>query len=300
MALSPYRQLGEAFVRRQTMAERSLPVPWLDLGGARRERCEADVVLDVDTAKLAKNKQTFLWPPAWVGGTAERMPFADARFGLVTAVDVFYLVADLEAALAEVVRVLRPGGRLVAICPFAYPSVEAGDWRRPTAHAWRWMLRHAGFSAFRVAPLGGPWSLMLQAIHAITQGEYNADMADHVPGMSRGALAISGRKTNELRVHAMPGPERIAAGGAEGQESGDARALAEKALGQRPARGILTTPHHARRVLRPDPLPWYHPAVQRASWAVLAATARTAPLARWLDRRCGVTWPLAHGLVAVR
>lgn len=44
---------------------------------------------------------------------AERLPFAGGSFDMVVANTVFCLVADRRAALAEAVRVLRPGGRLV-------------------------------------------------------------------------------------------------------------------------------------------------------------------------------------------
>ncbi|MDP2311681.1 MAG: class I SAM-dependent methyltransferase [Pseudomonadota bacterium] len=44
---------------------------------------------------------------------AEAMPFPDAFFDTVVATFVFCTIPDPEAAAAEVVRVLRPGGRLL-------------------------------------------------------------------------------------------------------------------------------------------------------------------------------------------
>ncbi len=46
-------------------------------------------------------------------GRAEQLPLADASFDLVTAMTVLCFVADAAAALSEMARVLRPGGRLV-------------------------------------------------------------------------------------------------------------------------------------------------------------------------------------------
>ncbi|MBF0326760.1 MAG: class I SAM-dependent methyltransferase [Alphaproteobacteria bacterium] len=46
-------------------------------------------------------------------GCAERLPFADGSFGMVVVNTVLCLVDDRRAALAEAVRVLRPGGRMV-------------------------------------------------------------------------------------------------------------------------------------------------------------------------------------------
>ncbi len=45
---------------------------------------------------------------------AVRIPFADAGFDAVIANHMLYHVADLDATLAEIRRVLRPGGRLYA------------------------------------------------------------------------------------------------------------------------------------------------------------------------------------------
>ena len=43
------------------------------------------------------------------------LPYADASFDLVVAMWMLYHVPDLDRALAEIRRVLRPGGRLVAV-----------------------------------------------------------------------------------------------------------------------------------------------------------------------------------------
>ena len=45
----------------------------------------------------------------------QRLPFGDAMFDCVAANWMLYHVPDLDLGLAEIARVLRPGGRLVAI-----------------------------------------------------------------------------------------------------------------------------------------------------------------------------------------
>jgi ubiquinone/menaquinone biosynthesis C-methylase UbiE len=45
----------------------------------------------------------------------QELPFADGEFDLVVAAWMLYHVPDIDLALAEIARVLRPGGRLVAI-----------------------------------------------------------------------------------------------------------------------------------------------------------------------------------------
>jgi len=47
-------------------------------------------------------------------GDVQALPFGDAEFDLVVAAWVLFHPADLDRALAEITRVLRPGGHLVA------------------------------------------------------------------------------------------------------------------------------------------------------------------------------------------
>jgi SAM-dependent methyltransferase len=46
-------------------------------------------------------------------GTGEDIPFPDGSFDLVTVVNTLHHVDDMRATLAEMVRVLAPGGRIV-------------------------------------------------------------------------------------------------------------------------------------------------------------------------------------------
>ena len=51
--------------------------------------------------------------PAYVRGEAARLPFPDAGFDAVVACLVFEHIDDVDAAIAEVGRVLAPGGRFL-------------------------------------------------------------------------------------------------------------------------------------------------------------------------------------------
>lgn len=62
----------------------------------------------------------------FTAGDAMRLPFADASFDAVTISFGLRNVADPAAALREMLRVTRPGGRLV-VCEFSTPSW--GPWR---------------------------------------------------------------------------------------------------------------------------------------------------------------------------
>jgi demethylmenaquinone methyltransferase/2-methoxy-6-polyprenyl-1,4-benzoquinol methylase len=61
--------------------------------------------------------------PAFVGGDALRLPFGDELFDAVTISFGLRNVADTQQALTEMLRVTRPGGRLV-ICEFSQLSVR--------------------------------------------------------------------------------------------------------------------------------------------------------------------------------
>jgi demethylmenaquinone methyltransferase/2-methoxy-6-polyprenyl-1,4-benzoquinol methylase len=61
--------------------------------------------------------------PAFVGGDALRLPFGDELFDAVTISFGLRNVVDTKQALTEMLRVTRPGGRLV-ICEFSQLSVR--------------------------------------------------------------------------------------------------------------------------------------------------------------------------------
>jgi demethylmenaquinone methyltransferase / 2-methoxy-6-polyprenyl-1,4-benzoquinol methylase len=58
---------------------------------------------------------------AFVAGDATRLPFADGSFDAVTISFGLRNVVDVDGALAEMLRVTRPGGRLV-VCEFSHPT----------------------------------------------------------------------------------------------------------------------------------------------------------------------------------
>jgi SAM-dependent methyltransferase len=66
---------------------------------------------------------------------AEALPFADGVFDLVLSHEVVEHVADDRASAAEMVRVLKPGGRLVLFCPNRlYPFETHGHYWRGRYH----------------------------------------------------------------------------------------------------------------------------------------------------------------------
>jgi ubiquinone/menaquinone biosynthesis C-methylase UbiE len=51
----------------------------------------------------------------WIQGNAMELPFADSSFDVVTARHMLYHVPDMNKAILEAKRVLKPGGRFMAV-----------------------------------------------------------------------------------------------------------------------------------------------------------------------------------------
>lgn len=78
------------------------------------------VPCDLSTGMLGVGKRRRPDLP-FVAGDALHLPFADASFDAVTISFGLRNVTDVPAALAEMMRVTRPGGRLV-VCEFSRPT----------------------------------------------------------------------------------------------------------------------------------------------------------------------------------
>lgn len=130
---------------------------------------------------------------ARVAGKALALPFADRAFDLLTAFDVLERVADEEQALAEVRRVLRPGGLAVLSVP-AYDWLHAhqeGDVRRYTRARIRRALEAADLGVERTThanvvlfPLIAPTVLafeLLQRLRIVPTAARHTNLAVPTP-----------------------------------------------------------------------------------------------------------------------
>jgi SAM-dependent methyltransferase len=122
-------------------------------------------------------------------GDVQDLPFADASFDCAVAAWMLYHVADLDRALSELARVLRPGGRLVAVTNHWDHLQEVlelvGVRRWPDASfrgddAPRWLSRHFRHVGQRDAS-GTVTFADRQAVVDYIRSAAFADRADAVP-----------------------------------------------------------------------------------------------------------------------
>lgn len=118
----------------------------------------------------------------WVVGDATALPFPDRTFAAVVAFDVLEHVEDLERAVNELFRVLRPGGHLLVHMPvqdirgsldglsrwrdaadFAARQATVGHYheRMPSRQRMRILLEHVGFQVVDLQP----FNIWIQPLH---------------------------------------------------------------------------------------------------------------------------------------
>jgi SAM-dependent methyltransferase len=90
-----------------------------------------------------------------VWGDARNLPFRDGSFDTALALEVLEHVTDPCACLAEVARVLRPGGALLLTVPLFAPLHQwPFDYYRYTPRGAEAILQRAGFRIESVEPRG--------------------------------------------------------------------------------------------------------------------------------------------------
>ena len=141
-----------------------------------------------------------------VRGDATALPVEDDSLDLVVAFDVLEHILDHDAAVAEVLRVLKPGGRFLVAVP-ADPRLwsehdEAVDHvRRYTRVTLRDVLERGGFEITSMAS----WNVLLRPVVALRRRSSTGSDLDALHPLVN--LGLRGVVTLEryLPVKAMPG-----------------------------------------------------------------------------------------------
>jgi SAM-dependent methyltransferase len=105
-------------------------------------------------------------------GGAGALPWEDARFSAVTCSDAFPFFPDPDRALAEMCRVLRPGGRAVIdMNPNVPEGTQSHRMRGPGGEFWAWndadvrrMMEAAGFNDVAITHVLGSDRRILNAL----------------------------------------------------------------------------------------------------------------------------------------
>lgn len=90
----------------------------------------------------------------YVVGSFERLDLPDARFQRVFSLEALYYAPDLAAALAEILRVLRPGGTCDVVVEYYAENERTAFWPEKTGvpmlrlseSQWREAFERAGFA----------------------------------------------------------------------------------------------------------------------------------------------------------
>lgn len=92
--------------------------------------------------------------PDVILGPLESMPFADGSFDSALCNAVLEHVVDAERAMAELARVVRKGGHIIATVPFLQPyHASPGDYRRYTPDGLAQLGRNAGLELLELLPV---------------------------------------------------------------------------------------------------------------------------------------------------
>ncbi|GII78701.1 methyltransferase [Sphaerisporangium rufum] len=134
------------------------------------------------------------------------LPLPDGHFDLALAFDVLEHIEDDAAAAAELVRVLRPGGRLLLAVPcdmalWSEHDVVSGHFRRYTRPSLRQVLTGAELVIDRM----WSWNVLMKPVVAWRRRRCSGNDVGEVPPLLNAALRTVIAAERYLPVSALPG-----------------------------------------------------------------------------------------------
>lgn len=118
---------------------------------ARLGAIGADIVGVDRSGAMLDEARTKVPAATFLRADATSLPFPDASFDIVTSFSTLLIVDDIDIALDEIERVVRPGGLVVLDI--------AGRWNL-SVHAWRWWYRRRGHRWLHAYSLAGAEAML--------------------------------------------------------------------------------------------------------------------------------------------
>ncbi len=132
----------------------------------------------------------------------QRLPFPDASFDTVLNVQVLEHTPRPRALVAEMSRVLKPGGLLILLAPFQFRLHEQPhDYFRYSSHGLRHLCEEAGLTVSEIRAQGSLWSVIGHKLNS-----YLAFRVGRIGGLAQqlGKLGHEAAETPRPRLWTLP------------------------------------------------------------------------------------------------
>ena len=96
---------------------------------------------------------------------ATQLPFADSYIDIAISIETLQHIANVNAALDEIVRVLAPGGIVIIGVPFVFAECDLVDFRRWTLQGIKFELESRGFEILLARRRGGLFFAVASMLH---------------------------------------------------------------------------------------------------------------------------------------
>lgn len=119
---------------------------------------------------------------------AASLPFRDGEFDMALVMEVLEHVPRPDAVLAEAVRILRPGGTLIASMPFLYAvHADPYDFQRWTLTKHEQVLRSTNVESVTIVPMGGVFAVTHDLLH-VAANRCESRVASFMLRMAKSAI----------------------------------------------------------------------------------------------------------------
>ncbi len=132
------------------------------------------------------------------------LPFAQASVDCVLLTEVIEHVPDHQMLLAEIARVIRPGGTLIMSAPFIGGlHEEPRDYYRFTPYIVKILLDRYGFTVEEISSRGGWWTVVLGSFVVQALYDWVNPASEEVPGGEGGERDYSRFRRSDRNIVRM-------------------------------------------------------------------------------------------------